>query len=163
MTLIRLGPSASEAGDSSEKVADMLKALTTLQACMKEPWAKKLMAGLNFFPDNNSMEEDDAKSGLPAPANPSRGLAPVSSTPISEVKDVFEAPEVGVTAEAGEKPFPPPAETETINSSTHRAAHARLARRMSSLSEAECPNMHKLWSGSRKDSGGGTYVGEVKV
>lgn len=39
-----------------------------------------------------------------------------------------------------------------VNSSTHRNEHARLSRRMASLPEAENPNMHKLWSGSRQDS-----------
>ncbi len=38
-----------------------------------------------------------------------------------------------------------------INSSTHRAAHARLQRKMGSLTEAEAPNMHRLFNGSRKD------------
>ena len=39
----------------------------------------------------------------------------------------------------------------SINSSTHRASHARLARRVQALSEAECPNVTKLWNGTRKD------------
>ena len=47
----------------------------------------------------------------------------------------------------------------TINSNTHRAAHARLARRMASLGEAECPNMTKLWGGSRKDCCSHVHVG----
>ena len=48
---------------------------------------------------------------------------------------------------------PPPAAPAdiTINSSTHRQAHARLSRRMAGLAEGECPNMSKLWNGSRKD------------
>ena len=44
-----------------------------------------------------------------------------------------------------------PGETE-INSSTHRAAHARLVRRMEKLPVAEFPNMSRLWNGSRKET-----------
>lgn len=44
-----------------------------------------------------------------------------------------------------------PGEPE-INSSTHRAAHARLARRMERVDPASFPHMSRLWSGNRKDS-----------
>ena len=39
-----------------------------------------------------------------------------------------------------------------VNSSTHRAAHARLVRRMERVSVAEFPHMSKLWAGGRKDA-----------
>ena len=38
-----------------------------------------------------------------------------------------------------------------VNSLTHRAAHARLTRKMNSINEADFPHVAKLWSGSRKD------------
>ncbi len=50
------------------------------------------------------------------------------------------------------EPLPMPAsEPQIVNSSTHRAAHARLARRMASCDTVDCPNMQRLWSGTRKD------------
>ena len=50
------------------------------------------------------------------------------------------------------RPDTPPVDAE-VNSSTHRAAHARLARRMEKLDPAQFPNGAKLWSGGRKESG----------
>ena len=41
--------------------------------------------------------------------------------------------------------------TAEVNSSTHRAAHARLTRRMSSLDVSKFPQMARLWGGSRKE------------
>ena len=38
-----------------------------------------------------------------------------------------------------------------INSSTHRAAHARLTRRMQTLDVSKFPQMARLWGGSRKE------------
>ena len=51
------------------------------------------------------------------------------------------------------EPAPP---VVIINSSTHRKEHARLARRMAAAdaaadAAAACPEMYRLWSGSRKD------------
>lgn len=40
---------------------------------------------------------------------------------------------------------------EEINSSTHRAEHARLTRRMASIDVAKYPQMARLWAGSRKE------------
>ena len=126
-----------------------------------------MMAGLNFFPDDK-MEEDDAKAGRPAPSKPSPAtVAPIiPSTPTETVKNEepevagVTPPEVGGTAEVTPQPDEVlPANLATINSSTHRAAHARLVRKMSSVTEADCPNMCKLWSGSRKDSCGGNFGG----
>ena len=46
----------------------------------------------------------------------------------------------------------PPPPVLIINSSTHRKEHARLARRMAAAdAAAACPEMYRLWSGSRKD------------
>ena len=44
------------------------------------------------------------------------------------------------------------AKAEAVNSASHRAAHARLTRRMAS-SGADFPHMFRLWSGNRKDMG----------
>lgn len=44
-----------------------------------------------------------------------------------------------------------PGEPDGVNSSTHRAAHARLSRRMEKLDPAAFPHMAKLWAGGRKD------------
>lgn len=49
------------------------------------------------------------------------------------------------------KAEPPPA-VLIINSSTHRKEHARLGRRMAAADAAvACPEMYRLWNGSRKD------------
>ena len=45
---------------------------------------------------------------------------------------------------------PPPPKVPEPNSSTHRAAHARLVRRMNSEG-ASFPHMSKLWAGSRQE------------
>ena len=79
------------------------------------------------------------------------------------------APDVSATAPpCGSSPSPGPtpskaemnekaldaadeATEDEINSSTHRAAHARLNRRMEKLDPATFPQMSKLWNGTRKD------------
>ena len=42
-------------------------------------------------------------------------------------------------------------DVQKINTSSHRNHAMRLARKMASMDEAECPNMMKLWTGNRKD------------
>ncbi len=170
---IRLGPSASQVGSAdNSKVSEMLKAITFLQQAMQEPWAQKLMGGLNIFTnDQGSSEMTEAVNGLPAPSRPKHvPSAPVTPNMVEDGKKVDEvppkdpdlhavpptAPAVPVVPPKGpkdpvfESPVPE-APAHTINSSSHRAAHARLSRKMASLSEVDCPNMHKLWAGSRKD------------
>eukprot|EP00435_Cladocopium_sp_Y103_P017753 s4024_g4.t1 len=149
--------------------------MSLLQVSMQQPWCKDLMAKLGFIaPDllTGGQELQDAQDGRPAPARPA-GATPASTpaTPSPAVSAVG-APAAPAPASAPAAPAAPagcalaepaapapsapaapaaPAGEQVINSSTHRAAHARLARRMQALGEAECPNMVKLWSGSRKD------------
>ena len=162
---LRLGPSASQLPIDDDKVSELVKAMSLLQTSMQQPWCKDLMVKLGFTaPDlSGGQELRDAQAGHPAPARPagSTATAPTpaapASTPATSSPGVDPAPAV-VSADAKAPALPAsapatpaaPAE-EVINSSTHRAAHARLARRMQALGEAECPNMVKLWSGSRKD------------
>ena len=84
--------------------------------------------------------EPSAPAAAP-PANPP--TAPVVSPPHTTSSETSTPP--------GDKTSVAPANAGIINSATHRASHARLARRMSSLDPAECPHMQQLWAGSRKD------------
>lgn len=155
---IRLGPSASQVGSAEDsKVSEMLKAITVIQQAMKEPWAQKLMGGLNgFFDDPDPKEVKDAKAGLPSASVPTRVPVPPAAAPSESAKPAEVPPKKDDVEVPPQKvdPKPPSAEhppDQPITSSSHRAAHARLTRKMAGLSEAECPNMAKLWAGSRKD------------
>ena len=44
-----------------------------------------------------------------------------------------------------------PEPEKPVNSSTHRKEHARLVRKMASVDGATCPEMVRLWGGSRTD------------
>ena len=167
----RLGPSASQFPVDDEKVSEIVRAMSLLQTTMQQPWCRELMTNLGFAPPSSSQEGDlaNAKAGLPASARP---VAPSSAAPAkpstvapaaakSEKDEPKEAlvPKLDAKTEPSTaEPRPAPAQAEptvkpeVVNSSTHRAAHARLQRRMHSLAnEAECPNAVKLWSGSRKE------------
>lgn len=167
----RLGPSASQTAGDDDKVAEIVKALSLLSVTMKQPWCRDLMTELGFCLPGQVPEDqelNDAKDGKPSGSRPS-GSTPVSPahvpapkpaptptppTPPEETPSAPPAatsPEVPEPTTGAEKPEDPGAGAVVINSSTHRAAHARLQRRMHSLGEAECPNMAKLWAGSRKD------------
>lgn len=81
------------------------------------------------------------------------------SKPSNESKEPAEKPTEKVAEKATEKPTETPPqipmggrlEPADVNSSTHRAAHARLTRRMQTLDPAAFPHMTKLWAGNRKD------------
>ena len=90
-------------------------------------------------------DHKDVPNILQAPMVPPNDPIPAATPPPSETTP---APGSGVPALAEATPPVAPA---VINSSTHRAAHARLQRKMGSLTEAEAPNMHRLFNGSRKD------------
>lgn len=144
--------------------------MTLLQSTMQQPWCKEMMANLGFFSKPEG-ELSAATAGLPASSRPS-GAKPnevknekpdvptkventkvekAEKTPakVEDVKAEDVKPE-DVKSEAA--PSEPPSTTgSVINSNTHRAAHARLCRKMQSMGEAECPNMQKLWNGTRKD------------
>ena len=116
-------------------------------------------------------ENDFIFSGLPAssaPVSKSSEVAPVPSatpvkkpafTPLPSTRPAKEAVKTELGRPAPVDPPPavpcPAAPTEKpqgeINSSTHRAAHARLVRKMERCDEAKFPHMAKLWQGSRKD------------
>ena len=62
-------------------------------------------------------------------------------------------PEVSENRKPAKVTFTPePKPTTDPNSSTHRAAYARLVRKMEKVEVAKFPNVHRLWSGGRKDS-----------
>ena len=137
-------------------MSEIVKAMTLLQLTMQQPWCKDLMMKLGFVPPvHHDQALQEARDGKPSSSRPSPTPVP---TPVPAPAAHVPAP-----APAGGDPGATPPEKEpadkaddppvpaTINSNTHRAAHARLARRMASLGEAECPNMTKLWGGSRKD------------
>ena len=86
-----------------------------------------------------------AKSGA-VPA----ALGKPCETP-GETADAPAAPAEAEQPEVEPAPINPAAKEEVVNSATHRAAHARLTRRMQSASAVDFPNMHRMWSGSRKD------------
>ena len=140
-----MGPSASQLHVPDDKVAEVVKALTLLQSVMKEPWAQQLVGTVTDA-------DEVTKAELGAPASSKPGV----SRPAEATSDATDPGKVS-DAKPDHSP-PPPGPTETppttsvVNSSTHRASHARLARRMASMSEADAPNMAKLWSGNRKDS-----------
>ena len=98
----------------------------------------------------------DAKAGLPASSKPRASKA--AGDPQHGGSDPNHAPDGSGGAldksKSNEKALDAAAETECedeVNSSTHRAAHARLSRRMERLDPAAFPQMSKLWSGTRKD------------
>ena len=66
-----------------------------------------------------------------------------------EEEDQVYEPEIPVEPEIPEPEVPKI--PKVINSSTHRNEHARLVRRMQSVDIATCPEMRRLWNGSRKD------------
>ena len=174
--ICRLGPSASQAAVDDDKVSELVQALSLLQSTMSQPWARDLMRNLGFGADSEDVAA--AREGRPAPSrptpapltslpalprppsvpftapltpgsvSPASGAAPKSSTPsaLPAQAEVIPAVDEGKTAGPAA-----PKEVDVVNSSTHRAAHARLARRMASMPEAECPNMTRLWNGTRKD------------
>jgi hypothetical protein len=173
----RVGPSASQAPQPNpDQLAEVVQALSLLQSVMQQPWAQQVFQ--SFSPV--SSEHVEAARGKPASSKPAAGsmssvaaavLTPAAPEhapkPVPAPKPVTppSEPSAPVATPAANPPTasPPPTvpsdtstppETSTggmVNSSTHRASHARLARRMASLDPAECPHMQQLWAGSRKD------------
>ena len=151
---VRLGPSASEAPHNN-LLSEVLKAMNVLQGAMTEPWAKQLLGGL-LPPTPTPVPSVDPKLEMPDQnQNTPKNVAAVGGTP--EVPKTDGAVNGGEVKEPSLPSVPvepkptAPAEPQTINSSTHRAAHARLVRRMGSEDVIDCPNMQRLWNGSRKD------------
>ena len=139
----RLGPSASQLHVNDDKVSEVVKALTLLQSVMKEPWAQQLIGTISDVDDVTK-----AELGAPASSKPGVARRPAEATSNAACPEkVSDAKPDSPEPESSTPPTMP-----VVNSSTHRASHARLARRMASMSEADAPNMAKLWSGNRKDS-----------
>lgn len=136
---------------------EVMKALSVLQIAMNEPWAKQLLGDVIKPPKSSN----DEKNHVVAPSSKSIAAVPSPVPTTTPTAGVVSSgpPETPETADpvpaappAPTDPPPPevPSQEGVINSSTHRAAHARLTRKMNSMT-TECPNMQKLWSGTRKD------------
>ena len=131
----------------TDKLAEVVKAFSMIQSLMAEPWAQQFLGSTVAKPVENP-EVKDAKAGLPSGSRP--GTTPTipvatparSVTPVEPPRD--PAPEVPTAPIPAVEPAP-------VNTSTHRAAHARMVRKMQSMGEADCPNMTKLFNGTRKD------------
>lgn len=162
----RPGPSASQAPSPSDipdgmdpnSVAEIVKAISLLQVVMKEPWAQKLLQqNLSIPPvDTSDGELKDARDGKPSSSVPQRvapttPLPPAPEVPVAKPVAPVEPVIPSAPAVAPTTAVAPAAEAAVVNSSTHRAAHARLVRKMQSLGETEAPNMTRLFNGTRKD------------
>ena len=129
-----------------------------------------------FPPDDDDADKtvEDAEKGLPAPSRPTKrsrvekprptptavapkvspavaptAVVPPAATPTHSPTSVVDSSAEGLPVDpVGVKE---PKDPKGINSSSHRAEHARLARRMERIDPSEFPNMAKLWSGTRKD------------
>lgn len=148
-----MGPSASEVhggADDDDQVAALVKSLSHIQHTLQDPKLRAVISNvapqlLSAFATSGDAELDNARDGKPSSSRPT---TPATTGPV-DVKPAF-------TPIPNKDDLAPPADPaapneEMINSSTHRAAHARLARRMSAADVAKFPQMVKLWSGSRKD------------
>ena len=164
LLILRPGPSASQVqspvhipdGMDSNSVAEIVKAISLLQVVMKEPWAQSLLQqNLSIPPVSGSecSELRDAETGKPAPSAPKKVEPAVKSMSpaVPETKEE-PAPPAKTPAIVPSVPASPAVPVvPVVNSSTHRAAHARLVRKMASLGETEAPNMTRLFNGTRKD------------
>ena len=107
-----------------------------------------------------------AKRGLPTSYKPRKSARvgphvpedkPVPSNEPSETTDKTDkTPETKTPATIDKSPMDKKPELDKtsdamINSSSHRASHARLTRKMQGLDPAKFPHMCKLWQGGRKD------------
>lgn len=84
-----------------------------------------------------AMQKEPAKS----PADEVKGTAPPAKRVEAAAEDKSAANQASLNAAAAAE----------INSSTHRAEHARLSRRLEKLDPAQFPNVARLWSGGRQD------------
>lgn len=151
----------------------LLAALTLLKDGFGDPNLKAIFSGLidQFCPKKDS-EAAAASKGEPASARPAGAPAvepkkpeiksakptvnPKSVSVEPRPKSVTVEPKVGQVAAPSESDSdaddPAVPKLEIVNSSTHRREHARLARRMQSeAAAASCPEMVRLWNGSRQD------------
>ena len=173
----RLGPSASQVMPDDDKLNQFVSAVSLLQSMMNQPWAQGIMHKLGGVAAIDPAVKS-AQDGAPSSSRPGIMAAstPVPTTVETKVEGKDASKETPKVSEkgGGEKavkppepptkpvkkqefhdqpptPSTPPSVPDTINSSTFRNAHARLTRRMGNLAEGECPNMIRLWQGTRKD------------
>ena len=167
----RLGPSASHVAVDQEKAAEFVQAVTLLTSVMKEPWAQQLVTNMQL-----DLPTTDFVSALRGSSSSSRPIATAPVAPVAPVPPSVAAPKAHSLAAAPEAVAPPPPPVEpaptpppmeattvvptppseesavaTINTSTHKAAHMRLKRRMEA-DPAAFPGMSKLWNGSRQET-----------
>ncbi len=137
--LLRPGPSASEAGSPSGLHA-LVDALKIVKGLLTDDSVKTACENIcpqlsTLFPESDE-EVEDAKKGLPSSSKPKK---PTMTKP-------------AFTPEPPAEVTPTKEMDPEVNSSTHRAAHARLVRRMDKLDAVKFPQMHKLWAGNRKET-----------
>lgn len=150
-----MGPSASEVAGGAhddqheEALMGLVKSLSQVQEFMKDPKLRAVVGNiaphvLNIFPEGPEAAKPAASTALEEP--PAAAVDPAGTDPAkSEILEKPEKPEKVV------KPAFTPCPDDKVNSSTHRAAHARLARAMQRADPVKFPSVHKLWNGNRKD------------
>ena len=158
-----MGPSASQVSVDAD--GQMQEALRALGVLLANPYGLQTLVA-NLTGGAACTEFAKARRGEPASSKPTGVPATMMPEPVNlkpeDLKPAPEAEAVIVANANGASPAPtavdPPSgekheggDSDVINSSTHRAAHARLARRMASMEATECPHMQRLWQGSRKD------------
>ena len=125
----------------------------------KEP-ADDLAMAKQGLPSSSRAGQVIASLGCPIPKGGpvirrSSDAAPARPAKVAKTEPAAGGASHAVKAEPEHPPAPPgkdTAEETDVNSSTHRAAHARLSRRMEKLDEVQFPNIAKLWAGGRKES-----------
>ena len=153
--VVRIGPSASEAAHANDPLVGLVANLTQVKMALADPSVREVVANiapqlLEIFPVDgaaapNDLDVRNAKAGLPSSSKPA---SPTKSPPLPVDSPADPKPEkpAFTPLPSGEKP------SEEVNSATHRAAHARLVRRMEKINPASFPNMSRLWNGNRKDT-----------
>ena len=158
----RIGPSASEAGAGiaeaeEDGLVQLVKSLSHIKSLVDDPKMRGVIQSLApqlLTVLGSEKEVEKAKAGEPASSRP--GLpAPTPVEPAApEIADPMPPPPIPSKREKGSSSpteGSPGGDMEEVNSSTHRAAHARLSRRMERCTAISFPNMTRLWNGTRKD------------
>ena len=168
----RLGPSASEV--HHDKLEALVKSLSHIQSVLEDPAMREVIGNvapqlLNLDANGpKNSEVKDAEDGKPASSRPGKtpktcDMPPPPPPKTAKVNDTDKTDKTDMTDKSidvdkspesidkSASQDPPSGEGE-VNSSTHRAAHARLVRRMEKVAVADFPHMSKLWAGGRKDA-----------
>lgn len=171
MAKTRLGPSASAVAPKhadDAKNDQLFAALSQLQTGLSDPDMKAIFRSLieEFCPRKKDVEA--ARMGEPSASRPGGGrmdpeggakkasaVAPKleskeTAAPTNDIVKELEV-EYDKAAAIGACDSKPPS-LDVVNSSTHRREHARLGRRMQAAeATGSCPEMLKMWNGSRQD------------